>query len=115
MANPSRPVLALLILLFLVISCAKQKNCYATIVCKNASGKGIDSVFVELYSYVKGTESSSATELKASGTTDETGRISFSFKEPALYTIKTAKDTLGATSIIRLQEGKEVQKDLVLN
>jgi hypothetical protein len=113
MANPFKSGCAFLVSLFL-ISCAKQKDCYATIVCKEGSGAGLDSVVVELYSYVKGAEANTTPELKGSGMTDETGRISFGFKVPALYHVKTSKDTLSASSIIQLEEGKEVQMDLIL-
>lgn len=100
---------------FILLSCAKKKNSYATVVCKDVTGNGIDSVTVELYSYVKKTDGTAGTGyLKASGVTNETGRISFSFNVPSMYTIKVFKNSQSASSFIKMEEGKEVQKDITL-
>jgi hypothetical protein len=100
---------------FILLSCAKKKNSYATIVCKDVTGNGIDSVTVELYTYVKKTDGTTGTGyLKANGITNETGRISFSFNVPSMYTVKVFKNSQIGTGFIKLEEGKEVQKDITL-
>lgn len=102
-----------LILVLFIVSCAKRKDCYATIICLDSAGLVMDSVAVELYSYVKSTDGSAqGGQLKASGLTDESGKISFNFTHPAMFTIKAEKGAKQVTGNIRLQEGKEVQQTL---
>jgi hypothetical protein len=105
--------------LFATLSCNKNTECKATIKCVDSIGVPLNNVAVLLYATVK-TPSSPATytaDLKANGNTDASGEVHFTFKLPAIYDISatySATKTYTGSGIIKLEEGKNVDKTVVL-
>lgn len=101
------------------ISCKKNTDCVANVVCNDSTGTGISGATVYLYANVKTPNQGTITaDLRATGVTDEGGRVSFTFKLPAIYDVKALKvisaKTYSALSIIKLEEGKGVEKVVTL-
>ena len=102
-----------------ITSCKKNTDCIANIICNDSTGVGMGGATVYLYANVKTPNSGTITaDLRATGVTDGTGRISFTFKLPAIYDVKALK-TVGSASmqgisIIKLEEGKAVDKTVVV-
>lgn len=96
-------------------SCKKNTDCVANIQCLDSTSAPMSDANVFIYANVKTTTGGTVTaDLKASAITDASGRVSFTFKLPAIYDIKATK-TVGTTtmtgiSIIKLEEGKTVEK-----
>lgn len=107
--------------LFVNLSCAKDTDCRATIRClKDSSQAPVSNAAVMLYAVVK-TQTSTVTytaDLKANGTTDASGEVKFTFKLPAIYDIRAtyteASRTYTGASIIKLEEGKNVEKTVIM-
>lgn len=101
--------------LFTTISCNKNTECKATIRCLDSTGAPVNNAAILLYAVVK-TPSSSVSytaDLKANGNTDASGEVKFTFKLPAIYNILatyTAAKTYTGEGIIKLEEGKSVEK-----
>jgi len=57
-------------------------------------------------------------DLKANGNTDASGEVKFTFKLPAIYDVRafftTATKTYSGAAIIKLEEGKTVEKQVQL-
>jgi hypothetical protein len=115
----------------ILMSCKKNTDCKANIFVTNQNGSAESNVPVLLYATVKTSNGSTVTaDLKASGNTDGSGKVSFTFKLPAIYDILATKtvvtttvvngntvtttQTLTGTGIIKLEEGKSVDKTVVL-
>ncbi len=108
--------------LFTNISCNKNTECKATIKCVDSVSNPLNNAAVILYATVK-TPTSQVTytaDLKATGNTDASGEVKFTFKLPAIYDIRASysypglsKTTYGA-AIIKLEEGKTVDKVVTL-
>ena len=100
-------------------SCKKNTDCVAVVICNDSTGTGIGGAKVFLYANVKTPNSGTITaDLRATGYTDETGRVSFTFKLPAIYDISASVTksavTYSALSIIKLEEGKTVDNTVTL-
>ncbi|MBA3662976.1 MAG: hypothetical protein H0W61_02040 [Bacteroidetes bacterium] len=99
-------------------SCQKNTDCKATINCVDSSGV-VSNANVLLYATIKTSKGGTVTaDLKANGTSDESGTVRFTFKLPAIYDIKATKivgtRTLTGTGIIKLEEGKGTEKTVTL-
>ncbi len=102
-----------------VSSCDKKTDCKANVTVVDASGASAANIPVLLFATVKTSQSNTVTaDLKAEGVTDASGQVSFTFKLPAIYDIRATKvensTTLVATGIIKLEEGKGVDKTVTL-
>ncbi len=102
-----------------ITSCKKNTDCVANIICHDSTGVGLGGATVYLFANVKTPNSGTITaDLRATGVTDESGRVSFTFKLPAIYDIKALKGTgtssVQGISIIKLEEGKGVEKVVVV-
>ena len=102
-----------------ITSCKKNTDCIANVICNDSTGVGISGATVYLYANVKTPIGGTITaDLRATGLTDAGGRVSFTFKLPAIYDIRASKvisaKTYSALSIIKLEEGKGVDKTVVL-
>lgn len=100
-------------------SCKKNTDCVATVFCVDSTGIGMTDVNVLLYANVKTSTGGTITaDLRGSAITDATGRVSFTFKLPAIYDIKATKTTgtssLSGVSIIKLEEGKTIEKTVAV-
>ncbi|MBA2611262.1 MAG: hypothetical protein H0U95_04770 [Bacteroidetes bacterium] len=96
------------------IGCQKKTDCQANIICNDAQGKPMSNVEVRLFANVKtGTPPVTRTgDVKASGTTDQNGKVSFIFKLPAIFDVTASVGTTTATTLIKLEEGKTTDKVL---
>lgn len=104
-------------------SCQKETDCIASVKCVDSVGTAVSGASVILYAQVKdpndpkGTTSYTA-DVKASGTTDGSGNVSFTFKLPAIFDVKASKvigtKTYSGNSIIKLEEGATVEKTVTL-
>src|SRR5689334_15153515 len=100
-------------------SCQKETDCKAIVKCIDSTGSVVPNANVLLYAVVKdpndpkGTTTHTA-DVKANGTTDGGGEVRFTFKLPAIFDIKATASvgtkTIQGTSIIKLEEGKTVDK-----
>lgn len=114
---------ALVGLLFVNISCQKDTDCGARVICKDSTGSAISGADVLLYAVVKDPtdpkgQATYTADIKANGTSDASGQVSFLFKLPAIYDIRATmaagSRTLVGTGIIKLEEGSTVEKAVTL-
>lgn len=110
-------------LLFVNTSCQKDTDCKARVICNDSTGTAISNANVFLYAVVKDPtdpkgQATFTADVKATGNSDASGQVSFVFKLPAIYdiraTITAGTRTLVGTGIIKLEEGKTVEKTVTL-
>lgn len=97
-------------------SCEKKTDCKLTITTVDAAGVSLSNLKVKLYANVK-TSSGSTVEadLKAEGISDASGKSTYSFKLPAILDIRAiGTGSMIGTGIIKLEEGKSVEKTVVV-
>ncbi|MBC7695374.1 MAG: hypothetical protein H7141_08020 [Burkholderiales bacterium] len=96
-------------------SCQKKTDCKLTIKTVDIAGNVVGGATVKLYAKVK-TSSGSTVEadLKAEGVSDGAGTSTYTFKLPAILDIKAVSGASVAIGIIKLEEGKAVEKSVTL-
>lgn len=103
---------------FSVSSCRKDTTCKATVKCVDTSGTAIENAFVELYAPIKDGKNTYTADVTANGNTDASGNVGFVFKLPATYdvraTITRGTKTFTGTTILKLEEGKTVEKTVTV-
>jgi hypothetical protein len=122
---------SMLVVNVVFFACKKNTDCKATVKCVDANGSPLANAAVQLFATVK-TGSGSTTgntviaDVKANGVSDGAGNVSFVFKLPAIYDITATTTaassstngpgtvTLTGNSIIKLEEGKNVDKTVTL-
>lgn len=103
-------------LVFNLSSCQKDTDCKASIRCIDSTGASVGNVNVFLYALVKSADGKTTYtgDVTATGNTDNNGEVKFTFKLPAIYDIKatlaTDTRTYSGVSIIKLEEGKTIEK-----
>lgn len=94
------------------ISCNKDTTCKVNVKCIQASsGAPVSGADVKLYAPIKTTSGSTVTaDVKAEGTTNADGVVSFNFKLPAIFNISATRvgDSLSGTGLVTLEAGKTV-------
>lgn len=103
-------------------SCKKKDtDCIASITCVDTNGAALSNMSVLLYATVKSATNPAVTytaDLKANGTTDGGGQVKFKFQLPAIYDIlatgSIGTKTVSGTGIIKLEEGKTVEKTVTV-
>ena len=97
-------------------SCQKNTDCKLTVKTVDALGNVVGNATIKIYANVK--TSSGATveaDLKAEGVSDNSGSSTYTFKLPAILDIKAvATGSLSGVGIIKLEEGKTVEKTVTL-
>jgi hypothetical protein len=110
-------------LVFAGFSCQKDTDCKAKVTCLDSAGRAVPQVNVLLFAVVKDPndpkgQATYTADVKAEGTTDTGGEVAFVFKLPAIYdiraTLPVGTRTLVGTGIIKLEEGKTVEKTVTL-
>ena len=109
-------------ILFNLSSCRKDTDCRASVKCLDSTGTNpIGNADVLLYAVVKSPDgkTSYTADLTANGSTDSEGKVKFTFKLPAIYDIRatlvsSSTKTLVGTGIIKLEEGKTIEKEVRL-
>ena len=109
--------------LFVGTSCQKDTECKARVICHDSAGAAVSNASVLLYAVVKDPtdpkgQATYTADVKATGSSDASGQVSFVFKLPAIYDIR-ATTTVGTrtfvgTGIIKLEEGTSVEKTVTL-
>ncbi len=104
-------------------SCQKETDCTANITCVDSVGTAVANATVNLFAQVKDPNdpkgvATNTADVKASGTTDDGGKVSFVFKLPAVFDVKatfvSGNKTFSGTSIIKLETGTAVEKTVTL-
>ncbi len=94
------------------LSCKKDTTCKVNVKCVNAStGAAVGDALVKLYAPVKTASGGTViADVKAEGTTNSDGVVSFKFKLPAIFNIRAEKtsDSLVGIGIVTMEEGKTV-------
>jgi hypothetical protein len=105
-------VFILAVVTLIHFSCNKDKTCKVNVKCVNATtGAAVGGANVKLYAPVKTTSGGTVVaDVKAEGTTNSDGIVSFTFKLPAIFNIQAVKasDSLSGKGIVTLEEGKTV-------
>jgi hypothetical protein len=110
-------------LLFAGTSCQKDTDCKARVTCRDTVGAPVSNANVLLYAVVKDPndpkgQATYTADVKANGVSDASGDVSFVFRLPAIYdiraTIAAGTRTIVGTGIIKLEEGKTVEKTVTL-
>ncbi len=119
-------VLVVLSMNYFLMSCTKNTDCKAMVKVVYADGSPVDGAAVKLYATVKtGAIATVTADIKANGTTDGAGTVSFLFKLPAIYDIQASivststgtapvTATMVGVGIIKLEEGKTVEKTVTV-
>jgi hypothetical protein len=115
------PVVIATMLVLAGTSCKKNTDCKATVKCvEDSTSAAVAGALVELYAEVKSPDGKTTytADLKATGTTAGDGSVQFTFQLPAIYDIKATKvvgtNTIVGKGIIKLEEGKTVEKTVVM-
>lgn len=101
---------------FNLSSCRKDTDCKAVVRCIDSSGTAVNNANILLYALVKSPDGKTTYtgDVTATGNTDGSGEVRFTFKLPAIYDIKATlavgSKTLSGLSIIKLEEGKTISK-----
>lgn len=99
-------------------SCRKDTTCRATVKCVDTSGAAVENAFIELYAPIKDGKNTYTADVTANGNTDASGNVGFEFKLPATYdvraTITRGAKTFSGTTILKLEEGKTVEKTVTV-
>lgn len=104
-----------LVILAFNTSCQKKTDCKLTVKTVDEFGNVVGGATVKLYANVK-TASGATVEadLKAEGVSDASGVSTYTFKLPAILDIKAVSGTSVGVGIIKLEEGKAVEKSVTL-
>lgn len=106
-------VLIVFVSTMMYLSCNKNTDCKVNVKCVDAStGSAVSGADVKLFANVKTASGGTVqADVKAEGTTDSYGVVSFTFKLPAIFNISATKtsDSLAGTALVTLEEGKTVE------
>lgn len=96
-------------------SCEKKTDCKLTVKTVDSAGMPLPNAIVKLYANVK-TASGATVEadLKAEGVSDGSGSSTYTFKLPAILDIKAIYGSKVGVGIIKLEEGKSVEKTVTV-
>ena len=108
-------MLPFLLATLVISSCEKKTDCQVNITTVDANGNALGGVTVKLYANVK-TSSGSTVEadLKAQGVSDGSGVSTYTFKLPAILDVSAVSGTLTGQGIVKLEEGKKVEKTITV-
>lgn len=100
----------------LTTSCQKQTDCKLMVTTVDTAGRPVASAKIKLYANVKtSTGTIVEADLKAEGVSDANGSSSYTFKLPAILDIRATGSTgKVGTGIIKLEEGKTVEKSITV-
>ena len=96
-------------------SCQKKTDCKLVVKTVDSAGVALGSVDLKLYANVK-TASGATVEadLKAQGISDGTGISNYTFKLPAILDVKAVLGNKSGIGIVKLEEGKTVEKTITV-
>lgn len=101
--------------LFLNTSCEKKTDCKLTITTVDTAGRPFPNAKIKLYANVKtSTGATVEADLKAEGVSDASGQSTYTFKLPAILDIKAILGNKSGIGIIKLEEGKGVDKTVIV-
>ncbi|MES2567037.1 MAG: hypothetical protein V4565_09240 [Bacteroidota bacterium] len=104
-----------LVIMGINTSCQKKTDCKLTVKTVDAAGNVVGGATIKLFANVK-TASGSTVEadLKAEGVSDASGVSTYTFKLPAILDIKAVAGSSVGVGIIKLEEGKAVEKSVTV-
>ena len=96
------------------VSCNKDTTCTVDILVVDTTGfSGIQTpvagASVKLYANIN-----PPGQIQATGTTDNSGHVQFSFPNPAIFDIKASKGTMTGTGLVQLQIGGNVTQTVLI-
>ena len=96
-------------------SCQKNTDCKLTILTKDSIGNALSGATVKLYANVKtSTGATVEADLKATGVSDGGGSSTYTFKLPAILDVKVVLGSKTGIEIVKLEEGKKVDKTITV-
>ncbi len=105
--------LSIVFLIGLRTSCQKNTDCKLIITTVDSVGNSLANASVKLYANVKtSTGSTVEADLKAEGVSDGAGTSSYTFKLPAILDVKGILGNKSGVGIVKLEEGKTVEKTI---
>lgn len=115
MKNLLKLVIVAVSVISLTNSCVKKTDCKLTVTTLDSAGLPLANANVKLYANVK-TQSGTTVEadLKATGVSDAQGTSVYTFKLPAILDVKATLGNKVGTGIIKLEEGKSVEKTITV-
>ena len=96
-------------------SCQKKTDCKLIVTTHDSLGNALGGSTVKLFANVK-TASGTTVEadLKAEGVSDAGGKSTYTFKLPAILDVNAVSGSKSGVGIIKLEEGKTVEKIIVV-
>lgn len=96
-------------------SCEKKTDCKLTVITVDSLGKPLAGVKIKLFANVKtSTGATVEADLKAEGISDADGTSNYTFKLPAILDINASIGAKKGVAIIKLEEGKAVDKTVTV-
>lgn len=103
------------IVLTLGSSCQKKTDCKLIIKTHDSVGNVIPAATIKLFANVKtSTGAVVQADIKAEGVSDGSGSSTFTFKLPAILDVKAVSSSKSGIGIVKLEEGKTVEKTITL-
>ena len=109
--------LAVALLIIGFNSSCKQKStdCQLTVITNDSLGMPLGNVDVKVYANVKtSTGAVVEADLKSTGTSDAAGMSTYTFKLPAILDVRGTYGKKSGEGLIKLEEGKSVEKIIVI-
>lgn len=104
-----------LIIIGLGTSCQKDTDCKLIVTTVDSAGNSLANAAVKLYANVKtSTGATVEADLKAEGVSDGAGSSYYTFKLPAILDIKATLGNKSGVGIVKLEEGKTVEKKVTV-
>ena len=106
----------LVFLIGLGTSCQKNTDCKLIVTTVDSVGNMLPGTIVKLYATVKSYSSSTTytADLKAEGVSDGSGASKYTFKLPAILDIKASLGSKTGVGIVKLEEGKTIEKKITV-
>ncbi len=98
---------------FINTSCEKNTDCKLTIITVDSANRILPNAKIKLFANVKtSTGATVEADLKAEGVSDGSGQSTYTFKLPSILDIKATLGNKSGVGIIKLEEGKSVEKTI---
>jgi hypothetical protein len=90
-------------------SCSKNTTCQVSILVTDTANVPVAGASVKLYANI-----TPPGQVQATGTTDNTGHVQFTFQLPAIFDIQATKGTKVGTGLIQLQVGGTATQTVII-
>jgi hypothetical protein len=104
-----------IIILSVGSSCQKKTDCKLIVITHDSVGNVLPAATVKLFVNVKtSTGAVVRADLKAEGVSDGSGSSTYTFKLPAILDVNAISVARTGVGVVKLEEGKTVEKIIVL-